>query len=165
MIYQVRVMGVLDLESPQVNYFTEDHEQTLISWRRTWLCRSKNARLYEEVSQGRGAHGARAHGGAASANCSLAGLSPTSITASTSPREFISAREVCGDLYDFLSYGTQQFGRRSGNVSGKGSAAALLWRGGHRNSAQPLSAQAPSPRNFSASSINWCATAAWRAAT
>ena len=37
----------------------------------------------------------------------------------------LSAREVCGDLYDFLPYGTQQLGVALGDVSGKGSAAAL----------------------------------------
>jgi phosphoserine phosphatase RsbU/P len=37
----------------------------------------------------------------------------------------LSARQVCGDLYDFLSYGTQQLGVALGDVSGKGSAAAL----------------------------------------
>src|SRR5580693_4891588 len=36
-----------------------------------------------------------------------------------------SAREVCGDLYDFLTYGSQQLGIALGDVSGKGSAAAL----------------------------------------
>ena len=37
----------------------------------------------------------------------------------------LSAREVCGDLYDFLRYGSQQLGVALGDVSGKGSAAAL----------------------------------------
>src|SRR3989441_6774731 len=37
----------------------------------------------------------------------------------------LSAREVCGDLYDFLRYGPQQLGVTLGDVSGKGSAAAL----------------------------------------
>jgi len=36
-----------------------------------------------------------------------------------------SAREVCGDMYDFLRYGPQQLGVALGDVSGKGSAAAL----------------------------------------
>jgi sigma-B regulation protein RsbU (phosphoserine phosphatase) len=36
-----------------------------------------------------------------------------------------SAREVGGDLYDFLRYGPQQLGIAVGDVSGKGSAAAL----------------------------------------
>jgi sigma-B regulation protein RsbU (phosphoserine phosphatase) len=36
-----------------------------------------------------------------------------------------SAREVCGDLYDFLRYGPTRVGFGLGDVSGKGSAAAL----------------------------------------
>src|SRR5262249_36364968 len=38
---------------------------------------------------------------------------------------YISAREVCGDLYDFLRYGPQQLAIALGDVSGKGTAAAL----------------------------------------
>jgi phosphoserine phosphatase RsbU/P len=38
---------------------------------------------------------------------------------------YLSAREVCGDLYDFLRYGPQQLGIALGDVSGKGTAAAL----------------------------------------
>jgi len=38
---------------------------------------------------------------------------------------YISAREVGGDLYDFLRYGPQQLGIALGDVSGKGTAAAL----------------------------------------
>jgi len=53
----------------------------------------------------------------------------------------LSAREVCGDLYDFLSYGTQQLGIALGDVSGKGSAAALLRSRCHRHSSEPLTAQ------------------------
>jgi phosphoserine phosphatase RsbU/P len=37
----------------------------------------------------------------------------------------VSAREVCGDLYEFLRYGPQQLGIALGDVSGKGTAAAL----------------------------------------
>ena len=37
----------------------------------------------------------------------------------------VSAREVCGDLYDFLRYGPTRVGFGLGDVSGKGSAAAL----------------------------------------
>jgi len=37
----------------------------------------------------------------------------------------LSAREVCGDLYDFLHYGPTRVGFGLGDVAGKGSAAAL----------------------------------------
>ena len=38
---------------------------------------------------------------------------------------YLSAREFGGDLYDFLRYGPQQLGIALGDVSGKGTAAAL----------------------------------------
>jgi sigma-B regulation protein RsbU (phosphoserine phosphatase) len=38
---------------------------------------------------------------------------------------YLSAREVCGDLYEFLRYGPQQLGIALADVSGKGTAAAL----------------------------------------
>src|SRR5260370_7412544 len=38
---------------------------------------------------------------------------------------YLSAREVCGALYEFLRYGPQQLGIALGDVSGKGTAAAL----------------------------------------
>jgi len=38
---------------------------------------------------------------------------------------YVSAREVGGDLYEFLRYGPQQLGIALGDVSGKGTAAAL----------------------------------------
>src|SRR6202008_2436015 len=38
---------------------------------------------------------------------------------------YVSAREVCGDLYDFLRYGPQHLGMALADVSGKGTAAAL----------------------------------------
>src|SRR5262249_14545096 len=38
---------------------------------------------------------------------------------------YLSARELGGDLYDFLRYGPQQLGIALGDVSGKGTAAAL----------------------------------------
>src|SRR5579884_168965 len=38
---------------------------------------------------------------------------------------YLSAREVCGDLYEFLRYGPQQLCIALGDVSGKGTAAAL----------------------------------------
>jgi sigma-B regulation protein RsbU (phosphoserine phosphatase) len=37
----------------------------------------------------------------------------------------VSSRELCGDIYDFLRYGPQELAIAMGDVSGKGSAAAL----------------------------------------
>ena len=51
MIHKGRVIGVLDLESPQLNYFTEDHVQTLSILAANFAVSLENARLYEQVAR------------------------------------------------------------------------------------------------------------------
>ena len=46
-----RVMGVMDLESPQLNYFTADHVQTLSILAASLAVSIENARLYEKVAR------------------------------------------------------------------------------------------------------------------
>jgi len=54
---------------------------------------------------------------------------------------YLSAREVCGDLYEFLRYGPQQLGIALGDVSGQGDGRGALWRGGDRNHAESGAAE------------------------
>ncbi len=124
MIHQNRVIGVLDLESPQLNYFTEDHAQTLSILAAHLAVSLENARLYEKVRRHesrmeRDLHAAQRIQGA------LLRPIPTEDYGLEMAARYISAREVCGDLYDFLRYGPQQLGIALGDVSGKGTAAAL----------------------------------------
>src|SRR6201984_9247 len=51
MIHKGRVIGVLDLESPQLNYFTEDHVQTLTILAGNLAVSLENARLYEQLAR------------------------------------------------------------------------------------------------------------------
>src|SRR5258708_3459441 len=51
MIHKGKVIGVLDLESPQLNYFTEDHVQTLSILAANLAVSVENARLYEQVAR------------------------------------------------------------------------------------------------------------------
>src|ERR1700732_2436001 len=51
MIHKGRVIGVLDLESPQLNYFTDDHVQTLSILAANLAVSLENARLYEQVAR------------------------------------------------------------------------------------------------------------------
>ncbi len=51
LIYQGKVVGVLDLESPQTNYFTEDHVQTLMILASHLAVSLENARLYEQLAR------------------------------------------------------------------------------------------------------------------
>jgi sigma-B regulation protein RsbU (phosphoserine phosphatase) len=124
MIHQGRVVGVLDLESPQINYFTEEHEQTLTLLAAHLAVSLENARLYEKLAKDE-ARMERELTAAQRLQTALLRPVPENDYGLDITARIHSAREVCGDLYDFLTYGTQQLGVALGDVSGKGSAAAL----------------------------------------
>ena len=124
MIHQGRVIGVLDLESPQLNYFTEDHVQTLSILAANLAVSLENARLYEQVAKGE-ARLERDLQAAKRIQGALLRPAPAEDYGLDVAARYVSAREVCGDLYDFLRYGPQQLGVALGDVSGKGTAAAL----------------------------------------
>src|SRR5580700_1699108 len=124
MMHKGRVIGVLDLESPQLNYFTDDHVQTLSILAANFAISLENARLYEQVARDearldRDLQAAKRIQGA------LLRSVPTEDFGLDIAARYLSAREVCGDLYEFLRYGPQQLGIALGDVSGKGTAAAL----------------------------------------
>lgn len=124
MMHKGKVIGVLDLESPQLNYFTEDHVQTLSILAANLAVSLENARLYEQVARDearldRDLQAAKRIQGA------LLRPVPTEDFGLDIAARYLSAREVCGDLYEFLRYGPQQLGIALGDVSGKGTAAAL----------------------------------------
>src|ERR1700757_2522578 len=124
MIFKSKVIGVLDLESPQLHYFTDEHVQTLTILAANLAVSLENARLYEQVARDearmeRDLHAAKRIQGA------LLRPVPADDYGLDVAARYLSAREVCGDLYDFLRYGPQQLGIALGDVSGKGTAAAL----------------------------------------
>ncbi len=124
MMHQGKVIGVLDLESPQLNYFTEDHVQTLSILAANLAVSVENAHLYEQVAKGE-ARMERDLQAAKRIQGALLRPVPTDDYGLDVAARYISAREVCGDLYEFLRYGPQQLGIALGDVSGKGTAAAL----------------------------------------
>jgi phosphoserine phosphatase RsbU/P len=124
MIYKARVVGVMDLESPQLNYFTADHVQVLSILAAHLAVSIENARLYERVARDesrmeRDLNAARRIQGAL-----LPRLPGPEFGLDIAAR-VVSTRELSGDLYDFLRYTSQDLGIALGDVSGKGSAAAL----------------------------------------
>jgi len=124
MIYKDRVIGVLDLESPQLNYFTPDHVQVLSILASHLAVSIENARLYEQVARDetrmeRDLTAARRIQGA------LLPRLPGPEYGLDIAARLVSSRELSGDLYDFLRYGPQELAIAVGDVSGKGSAAAL----------------------------------------
>lgn len=124
MLVKDRVVGVMELESPQLDYFTADHVQTLSILAAHLAVSIENARLYEQVARDearmeRDLNAARRLQGAL-----LPRLPGPEFGLDIAAR-VVSSRELSGDIYDFLRYGPQELAVAMGDVSGKGSAAAL----------------------------------------
>src|SRR5882724_5310570 len=124
LIHKGKVIGVLDLESPQLNYFTEDHVQTLSILGANLAVSLENARLYEQVARDE-ARLERDLQAAKRIQGALLRQVPSEDFGLDMAARYLSARELGGDLYEFLRYGPQQLGIALADVSGKGSAAAL----------------------------------------
>jgi sigma-B regulation protein RsbU (phosphoserine phosphatase) len=124
MMHKGKVIGVLDLESPQLNYFTEDHVQTLSILAANLAVSLENARLYGQMARDE-ARLERDLQAAKRIQGALLRAVPAEDFGLDVAAKYLSARELGGDLYDFLRYGPQQLGIALGDVSGKGTAAAL----------------------------------------
>ncbi|MHB8486597.1 MAG: SpoIIE family protein phosphatase [Candidatus Acidiferrales bacterium] len=124
LLYKHRVIGVLDLESPQLNYFTPDHVQALSILASHLAVSIENARLYEQVARDE-ARMERDLNAARRLQSALLPPVPGSEYGLDIAARVVSSRELCGDLYDFVPYNTGELGIALGDVSGKGSAAAL----------------------------------------
>ncbi len=124
LVVQDRVIGVMDLESGRMNYFTEDHVRTLSLLAPQVASSVENARLYEELAQ-REQRMNRDLKAARNLQTVLLPRSVPPILGLEAAVGFRPAREVSGDLYDFFEYGDQSAMLAFGDSSGKGVAAAL----------------------------------------
>jgi sigma-B regulation protein RsbU (phosphoserine phosphatase) len=124
LLLQDRLIGVLDLESKRFAAFTAQHERMLVALGSFIAIALENSRLYQDARENqvrlqndldtareiqlqllpRGAH-------------EVSGLDLTAA--------YLPARELGGDFYDFLPYGDGRLALALGDVSGKGTAAAL----------------------------------------
>lgn len=124
LIHKDRVIAVLDLESTELNYFNEEHVRTLSVLAAQLAVAMENARLYEQLSADesrmeRELQAARRIQGA------MLPEVPTEDYGLELAARYVSARELGGDLYDFIRYSPSHLGIGLGDVSGKGTAAAL----------------------------------------
>ena len=125
MMHKGRVIGVLDLESPQLNYFTDDHVQTLSILAANFAVSLENARLYEKVARDEARLDRDLQAAKRIQGALLRSVSSSEEYGLDMAARYLSARELGGDLYEFLRYGPQQLGIALGDVSGKGTDAAL----------------------------------------
>ncbi|MFZ0334395.1 MAG: GAF domain-containing SpoIIE family protein phosphatase [Candidatus Acidiferrales bacterium] len=129
LLFKNRVIGVLDIESPQLNYFTPDHVQALSILASHLAVSIENARLYEQVAKDE-ARMERDLTDARRLQSALLPPVPGKEYGLDIAARVVSSRELCGDLYDFLPHSSGDLDIALGDVSGKGSAAALYGAAG-----------------------------------
>ncbi len=124
LIYRDRVIGVVDMVSARQDYFTEEHVRIFSTLAPQIAIAIENARLYERVVRSE----ARMERDLERAREIQAHLMPPpnpEIPGLQVAARFRPARELGGDLYDFLNYGKDRHVLAIGDVSGKGAPAAL----------------------------------------
>jgi len=124
LVVKDRVVGVMDLESDRVAYFTEDHVRTLGLLAPQIAASVENARLYEEVARRQ----RRMEGDLKAARELQSWLLPVEPPDLANLEVGIGlrpAREISGDIYDFSEHDDEHATLAFGDVSGKGVAAAL----------------------------------------
>jgi sigma-B regulation protein RsbU (phosphoserine phosphatase) len=125
LLLQDRLIGVLDLESTDANAFTVEHERMLATLGSYIAIALENARLYEEARETE----RRLQTDLSTAREIQRGLLPTGareVPGLELAAAYEPARELGGDFYDFLPYGKGRLAMVLGDVSGKGTAAALF---------------------------------------
>ena len=124
LLMQDRLIGVLDLESTEPHAFTLEHERMLSTLGSYIAIALENARLYEEARE----RERRLRDDLDTAREIQLQLLPTGAREMPGldlAAAYVPARELGGDFYDFLPYGQGRLGFLLGDVSGKGTAAAL----------------------------------------
>jgi sigma-B regulation protein RsbU (phosphoserine phosphatase) len=124
LIVQDRVVGVLDVESDRVSYFTEEHQRTLSLLAPQIASSVENARLYEELTtrEQRMEQDLKA---ARKVQRVLLPRTAPELRGLEIALRSRPAREITGDVYDFFEYDDGDAVIVFGDVSGKGAAAAL----------------------------------------
>jgi phosphoserine phosphatase RsbU/P len=125
LIYKEQVIGVLDIEHTRRGYFDDQHVRIMTTMAAQVAIAIENARLYERIA---GQEKRLEHDFALARELQFRLLPqkrPTLKHAEVAAR-FSPARQIGGDLYDFLKYsGRGIIALAIGDVSGKGAPAAI----------------------------------------
>jgi sigma-B regulation protein RsbU (phosphoserine phosphatase) len=124
LLRQDRLVGVLDLESVVPNAFSAEHERLLNILGTYVAVALENARLFEEARETQ----LRMQNDLETAREIQRQLLPSGardVPGLDLATAYIPARELGGDFYDLLPFGLGRLAIAIGDVSGKGTAAAL----------------------------------------
>ena len=119
-----RLVGVLDLESTMPHAFSAEHERLLNILGSYIAVALENSRLFEDARENQ----ARMMNDLETAREIQRQLLPSGakeIPGLDLATAYVPARELGGDFYDLLPYGVGRLAIANGDVSGKGTAAAL----------------------------------------
>jgi len=124
LLLQDRLVGVLDLESTVPHAFSAEHERLLNILGSYIAVALENSRLFAEARENQ----ARMMDDLETAREIQRQLLPSGakeIPGLDLATAYVPARELGGDFYDLLPYGVGRLAIANGDVSGKGTAAAL----------------------------------------
>jgi sigma-B regulation protein RsbU (phosphoserine phosphatase) len=124
LVVQDRVVGVMDLESERMGFFTEDHSRLLGLLAPQIASSVENARLYEEIAQ-REQRMQQDMKAARNMQSVLLLREAPKIDGLDIAIRHRAAREITGDVYDIFEQDADYTVFTFGDVSGKGVAAAL----------------------------------------
>lgn len=125
LIVQDRVVGVMDLESDRMGFFTDDHVRTLALLAPQIASSIENARLYEELAARERLIASDLRAARELQRVFMPSSAPE-IEGLDMATGYRPAREISGDIFDFLDYkNPRHLLLAFGDVSGKGAAAAL----------------------------------------
>jgi sigma-B regulation protein RsbU (phosphoserine phosphatase) len=125
LIYKDKVIGVLDIEHTRRGYFNEDHVRIMTTMAAQVAIAIENATLYERIAR---QEQRLEHDFALARELQFRLLPPKlpRLKHAEVAARFSPARQIGGDLYDFLKYsGHGNIGIAVGDVSGKGAPAAI----------------------------------------
>jgi sigma-B regulation protein RsbU (phosphoserine phosphatase) len=124
LIVQDRVVGVMDLETERIGFFSEDHARLLALLAPQIASSVENARLYEELAQREQRMEQDLKAARNMQSVLLLHEAPEIENLEIALRQR-PAREITGDVYDIFEYDADHAVITFGDVSGKGAAAAL----------------------------------------
>lgn len=124
LLLQNRLIGVLDLESTKPHAFSAEHERLLNILGSYIAVALENSRLFEDARENQ----TRLMNDLETAREIQRQLLPSGareVPGLDLATAYVPARELGGDFYDLLPYGVGRLAIANGDVSGKGTAAAL----------------------------------------
>ena len=124
LLLQDKLIGVLDLESTVPQAFSPEHERMLTALSAFIAIALENSRMYEEARRNEQRLLAELDT-AREIQRQLLPRGAREVPGLDIAASYVPARELGGDFYDFLPYGNGRLALVLGDVSGKGTPAAL----------------------------------------